>query len=488
MFPLPRPDPRRGGPAPAAPPHLLHQHIQELEARLAEYRRRVASDRRTRDQWIAVVRRAALLVAGPELNAQVAAHADWPQTAGPDDWLDLIRAGHARGQQSRAPAGPAASPALVPEVPGAPHPAPAPALPPLKAPVKPPPAGLPPEPSPAGPAPPEPPPAARPQSARSGEAEPSPLPAVLPRPWWWPWTGQGTVKDNRHHLTRYILDRLPSTAPAAPWSWPAADQTQRILMLLLLMAETGQVLQRALQVSLLRIAQTADPWKTTDHLQRDAEFLVRQDCVEARTVAVATGKTRATVKLLRLTARGRQWLADLGRPPVEDDWTRLERLHGGEAQQTHTYGVLYASSTLRLWGWEVQVVPAVDGPAAPDLEARHGDRSPWPGEVERGAGSADRRQAKWRHLAALAAERPRLLLIGGNARRLLGLLQEVRAAVPDMEVLAGHLGGLYLPRRWNAPERPPLVHLRPADALAADRLVAAPVAPPGVSAGPAAPA
>jgi len=130
----------------------------------------------------------------------------------------------------------------------------------------------------------------------------------------------------------------------------------------------------------------------------------------------------------------------------------------------------------------------VDGSAVPDLEARHGTQPPWPGEVERGAGSAARRQAKWRHLAALDAAAPRLLLIGGNARRLLGLLQEVRAAVPDMEVLAGHLGGLYLPRRWAAPERPPLVHLRPADALAADRLAVAPVAPPGVSAAPAAPA
>ena len=302
----------------------------------------------------------------------------------------------------------------------------------------------------------------------------------MPVPWWWSWHGQGTVQENRHHLKRYILDRLPSEMPAAPWAWPRAERTQRALMLLLLMAETGQVVLRALTVGMVRIAQAQDPWKNSGHLGRDADILVDGGAAEARSVQVGTGPNPTTVKLLRLTELGRQWLAGLGLTAVEDDWSRLERGHGGENQQTHNYSVLYSTSTLRLWGWEVQVVPTVDPPAQPDLQARHGAEAPWPGEVERGAGSVDRRHTKWRHIAELNPAQPRLLLLASNARRLLGLLQEIRTVTPQMEILAGHLGALYLPRGWDQAERPPLVHIQPDDPLAADHLVAAPLAPPAL--------
>ena len=470
MFNLPRPTP---APPHAAQPHLLHQHIQELESRLTEYRRRVHQDKEEREGWMEVVQRAAALFAGPELEAHVRAEADWIQYAEAEDWMELFRQAQRRVQRT-LDAGPPPGAVPVSET----------AFPqtPAAAPVSPHPVASPNGRTPAAVNPPAvvtPPPPAPPAETAVVESGPSvDFPAVMPVPWWWHWQGQGTIKDNRHHLKRYILERLPSEAPAAPWAWPSAEQSQRVLMLLLLMAETGQVLQRALQVSLIRIAQVQDPWKNSGHLQRDAESLAAAGATETRTVEVATGGRRTPVKLIRLTALGRDWLTSVGRPPVEDDWSRLERLHGGANQETHTHSVLFSTSTLRLWGWQIQVVPTLDGPAQPDFQAQHGPEAPWPGEVERGAGSVERRLTKWRHIADLNTDQPRLILIASNARRLLGLLQEVRTAAPQLEFLAGQLGGLFLPRNATQAERPPLVHIQPDEPLTAARLEAAPLAPP----------
>ncbi len=119
--------------------------------------------------------------------------------------------------------------------------------------------------------------------------------------------------------------------------------------------------------------------------------------------------------LVRLTTRGRQALAEIGLPPVEDEWARLERLHAGghEAYQMgHTATVCVFAHHARRRGYDTQVCPDVRGvaaaapglagmqnPARPDVALIAADGQVLYVEVQRGdSGGRDKRMAKWRNL------------------------------------------------------------------------------------------
>ena len=455
QWPLPRPQP-----PPAGVPHpsLLQQQNQELQARLDEYRRLHSQAVSLQATWARVARKLVALLAPDELHERHRQEPAWANEATPDDWLLVAQEGYHKRQQQQppAPVGPPADQPLAQQRPES-LPAPAPA-----------PGG---ESAPAGAAPPVPAPVAADPPAAAAHPEPAvpgapgdPQPE-LPTPWWQDWTGTGTLNPNLGpHVHPWLLQRgFVRCPPAAGWTWPSgAESWMRQLCVLCLIAETGQVVQRALLCHLQRLAQTADPWKNAGNLKRDCELLASYGLVARTTLSVAAGKREIATIILQLTPTGRAWLQAQGLPTaVEDDWSRLQRLHGGEHQHSHNARTLLAASTLRLWAWQVELLPQVSNPAAPDLMLTAPGQPPWPCEVEAGSGSVERRHRKWQHVAALHPAAPRLALIAPAAGRLASLVREARASVPEMRLLVGALDTFALPASLAAaPSTPPPLALR----------------------------
>ena len=69
---------------------------------------------------------------------------------------------------------------------------------------------------------------------------------------------------------------------------------------------------------------------------------------------------RSSLALIRLSPRGHQLATALGWPPVESDWSRLIRLHAGDAQPRHTVAVLYFAYQARRHDYRVTILPTVD--------------------------------------------------------------------------------------------------------------------------------
>ena len=455
---LPRPQP-----PPAGVPHpsLLQQQNQELQARLDEYRRLHTQAVSLQANWARVARKLVALLAPDELHERHRQEPAWAEEATPADWLLVAQEGYHKRQQPQPPApvdpqpGAQTDPPLTESLPetGA-GPAGACLPPTAPAPVAP------------GPAV-----AAAPPVARVGPAAGDPEPE-LPTPWWQDWTGAGTLNPNlAAHVHPWLLQRgFVRCPPAAGWTWPTGRESwMRQLCVLCLIAETGQVVQRALICHLQRLAQTADPWKNAGNLKRDCELLASYGLVARTTLSVAAGRREISTIILQLTPTGREWLQAQGLPTsVEDDWSRLQRLHGGEHQHSHNARTLLAASTLRLWAWQVELLPQVSNPAEPDLLLTAPGQLPWPCEVEAGSGSVERRHRKWQHAAALHPDAPRLALIAPEAGRLASLVREARASVPEMRLLVGALDHFTLPASLAAAPRtaPPLALLEPDAPLA----------------------
>jgi len=113
---------------------------------------------------------------------------------------------------------------------------------------------------------------------------------------------------------------------------------------------------------------------------------------------VTRGKSRWIV--VTLTKTGQEVAKAIGYEPVENDWSRMLRLHGGEAQQKHALLTVLFTSLLRLRGWQIEVCPAVEGPAEPDVLIRKGGERIYV-EVEGESGTEARRTKKWRNMARL---------------------------------------------------------------------------------------
>jgi len=162
--------------------------------------------------------------------------------------------------------------------------------------------------------------------------------------------------------------------------------------------------------------------------------------------------------IVRLTEQGRQALAQIRLQPVEDEWTRIERLHGGArdgGQMAHTAAICTFTHHARRRGYDTQVCPDMKGvapvgtslgleiPAHPDVALTDPVGKMLYVEVQRGdSGTAQKRAVKWRNLFWLQGVVAICAATPAQARR---YAEEARAAkashglVTDVRSLrAGH--------------------------------------------------
>lgn len=148
-------------------------------------------------------------------------------------------------------------------------------------------------------------------------------------------------------------------------------------------------------------------WETTGHALGQAN--------RATGAAPRTPGSRAV--LVRLTPAGRAALGQIGVTAVEDEWSRIERLHKGAqaaAQPAHTAAICAFAYHARRRGYATVVCPELTGVTLPNNAlgpglAPHPDCAlpTWPGgplhtEVQRGdSGSRGARRAKWSNLFQL---------------------------------------------------------------------------------------
>ena len=104
---------------------------------------------------------------------------------------------------------------------------------------------------------------------------------------------------------------------------------------------------------------------------------------------------QTTLKVVRLTKKGRDLCQMLGWQPVQSDWELLLEKHEGERMQAHTLAVILFAIHARARGWQTEVMPKVEGPSIPDLLVSKGDQNHLV-EVEL---SINDRPAKWKNLA-----------------------------------------------------------------------------------------
>ncbi len=146
------------------------------------------------------------------------------------------------------------------------------------------------------------------------------------------------------------------------------------------------------------VGQSEDVSGGSGSLRRAFAELAQKHLIEMSKLTAS----ETTLVVARLTEDGRRLCALLDWPVRESEWERLVRLHAaGEGQETaqepHTLAVLSFAMNARRRGYAVQVMPPVDGPAAPDvLLVRDAERLYV--EVER---SRKEHTNKWRGVAAL---------------------------------------------------------------------------------------
>jgi len=116
--------------------------------------------------------------------------------------------------------------------------------------------------------------------------------------------------------------------------------------------------------------------------------------------------------VLRLSDEGRRVAEQMfGKPPVENEWERLMRLHEGERFPQHTAAVLVTAAQARIRGYRAEVLPQVESPSPPDLLIEKAGERLFV-EVELGR---KERPAKWEHNAALNGGT--VALVAGTAQR-----------------------------------------------------------------------
>ncbi len=106
----------------------------------------------------------------------------------------------------------------------------------------------------------------------------------------------------------------------------------------------------------------------------------------------------ARVAVVTLTDEGKAVARAMGIEPVESEWERLMRLHGGEAQAKHAVMVCVFTYQARKRGWSTHVCPDVAGPADPDVLVEKDGEKIYV-EVEGESGGEERRMKKWRNMA-----------------------------------------------------------------------------------------
>ena len=129
-------------------------------------------------------------------------------------------------------------------------------------------------------------------------------------------------------------------------------------------------------------------------VKRMLRRMEKEGLVTSQTTTV--GRARAT--MMSLTDKGRDVARAMGFDPVESEWERLMRLHGGDAQAKHAGMVCTFTYHARKRGWSTEVCPEAEGNADPDVLIEK-DGTKIYVEVEGESGSDERRMKKWRNMA-----------------------------------------------------------------------------------------
>ena len=477
---------------PAPPDRTVHPQpeAQALHAQLQAYQEARSRDRDRLRAWRRAVRQLVELIDPLALHDRLRIQPDFAETATPDAWLELaapaIAALHDRARPA-APEPPAADPAPRGWFRTEP-----PATPPVPAPLPSPGTGGPEDRESRRPADPE--PAAKPEPAPEPPvAQPPPAPAaakgtgpaptdsaddppecpIQGTPWFRGWDGAGSLADRTDGLRALLRRWGVHDRPPVPDNiqWRGGDTWVREMVVLCLMAETGMAASRQLQLALARRARVGDPFKRQGSQNTDLQALAVKRLIATDQLQVAVGKGASTpLNVVWLTDAGRALIArHTALRAVESEWPRLERLHGGEHQRKHNGRVMLAAAGLRTWGWNVEILPELDG-AEPDLRiTAPGLDLPWPTEIEAGAGSEERRHRKWRAVADLHPDAPRICLIAPEPHSLLRMAREIRQSAPKARILCGDLRTAFgLPAGIAAARALPLPlhHFEPGDSLA----------------------
>jgi hypothetical protein len=183
-----------------------------------------------------------------------------------------------------------------------------------------------------------------------------------------------------------------------------------------------------------RIARVEGIGPKSGSLKRLIDALTEEGFLLARTLALPLENMTTHIVALELGEKGKALTEAMGWEVREGDYPRLRRLHRGEDLEAHTAAVLAFLYQARARGWRGMAMPAVEGPAAPDVVVEKGERLYV--EVER---SGEEKPEKWRNLAALqgrvalCAPNPkirdrlvadcRMMGLSGAATDLLSLLQ-----------------------------------------------------------------
>jgi hypothetical protein len=129
-------------------------------------------------------------------------------------------------------------------------------------------------------------------------------------------------------------------------------------------------------------------------VRRPIDELAKEELTSDETLEMSK-PFETSLKVVRLTEDGRKLCRAFGWDIVPSEWEKLLEGHQAEREKTHTLGILAFTMHARLRGWDVEVLPEVDGPSQPDVAVKHGDER-YLVEVE---GSTKPKDKKWKNLA-----------------------------------------------------------------------------------------
>ena len=226
---------------------------------------------------------------------------------------------------------------------------------------------------------------------------PAPLPAASDFP-----AGVTPPLSGLLSRSRELWSALPTTCPAAfQKNLPGGGRVgealkkayQRYWLMLYLIGACR--LNAKLEIEDL-LALTAGMTSRAGSLGRIVEDLLQAGILTGQTVQINAPRT--SLRLLRLSPDGARLFKILfNRDPEETDWERLVHLHEGDRFPEHTLAVLIFALHARKRGWATQILPPVEGKAAPDLLLLRGSEK-WYVEVELGQKESP---TKWRNQAKL---------------------------------------------------------------------------------------
>ena len=245
-------------------------------------------------------------------------------------------------------------------------------------------------------------------------------------------------------LNLFLIPPRPRLAPCSDRAWPRAALAVQIL------AVTG--CSALLDLYRLMSCELGVSPRAGSLARLVRETLTRAGWVETWTLPFI-GHSRLGV--IQLSGPGRAFARQMGWEPVESDWERISRGHGGADQPRHTAAVLAFACQARLRGYQVSVIPGAAGgyPGSADVEIRRTTEAGLEAcrvEVEmRARGKA----AKWRQYAWCGVS-----LCAPTPASRAALVREIRALgiagqAADLQTLArqarnGEPGGLWL-ERWG---------------------------------------